>query len=397
MKIKWVERGVCFPDGFLSSGVACGIKRGEPDLGILFSKDPCNAAGVFTTNRVKAAPVVVSMDRLKSSDTFRAVVVNSGNANCCTGNKGIRDAKEMCKITAQHLNIGEEEVLVCSTGVIGEPLPMERVRRGIQEAAALLEEDDTAFSQAILTTDTRPKKIAVEAQIDGFSFKIGGCAKGAGMIYPNMATMLSFITTDAEVPQDELSDMLREAVSLSFNRISVDGDRSTNDTVLILSKRGRELPASLSGEFFKLLVRVCESLALMIVSDGEGATKVVKVEVVNASSPQEAESAARQVAGSLLFRTAIFGEDPNWGRIMGAVGASGACFDPDRVDIYFDSVKIVSCGISAGEEAERRAREVMKRERFKVTIDLKAGNSSYHMWCCDITCNYVKINADYRS
>ncbi len=397
MKVKWCDRGVCFPKGFISAGVCCGIKEEEHDLGIILSEKPCNVAGVFTTNRVKAAPVLVSMEKLERFSTFRAIVVNSGNANCCTGRKGINDAKEMCKVTATALGLDESEVLVCSTGVIGEFLPMENVRRGIEEAAKSLEGEDEAFSKAIMTTDSIPKRIAVEMEKDGFLFRIGGCAKGAGMIYPNMATMLAFITTDVEIPSDVLKAFLKDAVDASFNRISVDGDQSTNDTVLMLSQRRKRLPEELYQDFSGALTRLCESLALMIVRDGEGATKVVKVEVVNAESREDAERAARRVANSLLFKTAVFGEDPNWGRIMGAIGASKADFNPEAVDIYFDDVKLVSCGMGLGREAEEKAKEVMKKESFKITIDLKAGSECYHVWCCDLSYDYIRINAEYRS
>ncbi len=393
--MKWTDKGVCLPEGFLSSGVACGIKREGLDLGILYCEAPCHVAAVFTTNRVKAAPVIVSTRRLERNGTFKAVVVNSGNANCCTGMKGINDAEEMCKETARSLGIDEKEVLVCSTGVIGEPLPMDRVRRGIARAAEQLKRDDSDFCEAILTTDTRIKRIGAEVED---TFRIGGCAKGAGMIYPNMATMLAFITTDVEVPQALLQEMLERAVDRSFNRISVDGDRSTNDTVMLFSKKGKRLPEGLYERFEEVLTRVCESLALMIVGDGEGATKVAKITVVNARTEKEAEDAARRVANSLLFKTALFGCDPNWGRIMGAIGASCAEFNPEQVDIYYGDVKVVSCGMGCGKDSERAAEKLLKEtDRIEITIDLKAGRERYHVWTCDLSYEYVRINAEYRS
>lgn len=325
MRIRWVDRGVCYPEGFLSAGVFCGIKKEGRDLGIVYCQDECLAAATFTQNKVQAAPVIVSKKKLQKNDTFKAFVVNSGNANCCTGQKGILDAEEMCQLAAKRLNISEDEVLVCSTGVIGAYLPMEKIRKGIKEATKLLEPSDLSFSEAILTTDTRIKRIAVEVEDEeGFSFRIGGCAKGAGMIYPNMATMLAFITTDVEIPPQVLKQCLKEAVDKSFNRISVDGDMSTNDTVIIFSKKGKPLPERLFSEFQDTLTRLCETLALMIVRDGEGATKVVKVTVKRARTEEDAQIVCRKVVNSLLFKTALFGEDPNWGRIMGAIGASEA-------------------------------------------------------------------------
>ncbi len=395
--MKWIKKSVCFPEGFKSSGIRCGIKKEGLDLGLLCSDEPCRVAAVFTTNRVKAAPVIVSQRKLKEKDLFRGVVVNSGNANCCTGMKGIEDAKEMAKLAARHLGIPEDEILVCSTGVIGEPLPMDKIREGIPLAVQALSEEDGDFSRSILTTDTHPKTLAVEVEERDFRFRIGGCAKGAGMIYPNMATMLAFITTDVELPADVLQKALKEAVNASFNRISVDGDQSTNDTVMLFSKTGRPLPSELYSRFKDALTRLCESLALMIVSDGEGATKVVKVVVEGAPSEEDAEKAARKIANSLLFKTALFGEDPNWGRIMGALGASGAEINPEIVDIYYDNIKLVSGGMLSSKKAEEEAKKIMKRDRIEIKVDLKLGKGRYHVWTCDLSYDYVRINAEYRS
>ncbi len=396
-RLEWVDKGVCFPNGFKAAGIHSGIKvDGRKDLAILVSNTLCTAAGVFTTNRVKAAPVIVTSRKILKGKA-KAIIVNSGNANACTGEKGILDAKEMVKLTASAFGISEDEVLVCSTGVIGEPLPMERIASGIKKLKEYLVEDDLSFAEAIMTTDSFPKRKAVEVDVDGFTFRVGGCAKGAGMIHPNMATMLAFITTDVEIPSQKLSDFLKEAVNESFNRITVDGDRSTNDTVLMLSKKGKGLPDKYSDVFLEVLKELCKELALMIVKDGEGATKCVKIMIRRAKTDNDAKRACEKIATSLLFKTALFGEDPNWGRIMGALGASGAQFNPDEVDIYFGDVKLVSGGLFTGKKMEERAKEVMSKPYFEVTVDLKAGNFDYFMWTTDLTYEYVRINAEYRS
>ncbi|NPA15641.1 MAG: bifunctional glutamate N-acetyltransferase/amino-acid acetyltransferase ArgJ [Deferribacteres bacterium] len=394
---RWVDKGVCFPHGFKAAGIHSGIKAdGRKDLALLVADTLCSAAGVFTTNRVKAAPVLVTSKKL-AKGRAKAVIVNSGNANACTGERGILDAKEMAALTASSIGASEDEVLVCSTGVIGEPLPMEKVASGISRIGGYLVEDDLSFAEAIMTTDSFPKRKAVEVEADGFSFRIGGCAKGAGMIHPNMATMLAFITTDVEVPQKRLSLFLKEAVDESFNRITVDGDRSTNDTVLMLSKTGVSLPEEHYELFLCALKELCRELALMIVRDGEGATKCVRVVVRGAKTPDDAKRACEKIATSLLFKTALFGEDPNWGRVMGALGASGAYFNPDEVDIYFGDVKLVSGGLFTGKKEEERAKEVMANSSFDVVVDLKAGAYEYYMWTTDLTYDYVRINAEYRS
>ncbi len=396
-RLEWVDKGVCFPNGFKAAGIHSGIKvDGRKDLAILVSNTLCSAAGVFTTNRVKAAPVIVTSRKILKGKA-KAIIVNSGNANACTGEKGILDAKEVVKLTASAFGISEDEVLVCSTGVIGEPLPMEKIASGIKKLKEYLVEDDLSFAEAIMTTDSFPKRKAVEVDVDGFTFRVGGCAKGAGMIHPNMATMLAFITTDVEIPSQKLSDFLKEAVNESFNRITVDGDRSTNDTVLMLSKKGKGLPDKYSDVFLEVLKELCKELALMIVKDGEGATKCVKIMIRRAKTDDDAKRACEKIATSLLFKTALFGEDPNWGRIMGALGASGAQFNPDEVDIYFGDVKLVSGGLFTGKKMEERAKEVMSKPYFEVTVDLKAGNFDYFMWTTDLTYEYVRINAEYRS
>ncbi|MGB9807954.1 MAG: bifunctional glutamate N-acetyltransferase/amino-acid acetyltransferase ArgJ [Thermosulfidibacteraceae bacterium] len=389
-KIK--DKGTCFPDGFLSAGINCGIKEGALDLGILICERECITSATFTTNRVKAAPVKVSIESLNRNFIKRGVIVNSGNANCATGKRGIEDAIKMIRETSRVFSIPEDQILVCSTGVIGVPLPIERITQGIQILKEKLNRDDEDFSKAIMTTDRFPKRVAINCN---GKFKIGGSAKGAGMIHPKMATMLAFITTDVEIEKEELDRMLREAVDLSFNRISVDGDTSTNDTVIIFSRKGKKLDKAYYGLFKEALIEVCTELAKMMVRDGEGSTKVVKLNVKKALNKDDAEKIARSVANSLLVKTALFGEDPNWGRIIAAIGYSGAHIEENLVDIYIGDVKVTERGISTG--MENKAKEIMKNGYFEITIEINLGSEEFFMYMNDLTYDYVRINADYRS
>ncbi len=398
METKKLSRGVTAPLGFLAGGMACGIKKGIPDLALLLSLKPSSAAGVFTTNLVKAAPVLVSSMQVREGKA-RAIVVNSGNANACTGEKGMKDAWTMVETTAQALGIPKNEVLVCSTGVIGEPLPMEAITEGIETLAGQLkEEGEEDFARAIMTTDSFPKSAAREVQGPWGTFRIGGAAKGAGMIHPHMATMLAFITTDLELEAPLLQKTLKGAVDRSFNRITVDGDTSTNDTVLILANGA----SGVKGEkgaldaFQEALVDLCQELAQMIVRDGEGATKVVKIVVKGAISPEEGEKAARRLANSLLVKTALYGEDPNWGRLAAAVGSSGAILDPSRLKISIGDVEVVREGLGIP-QAEKAAHQVMRQREYTITLDLGMGEGEYWVWTCDLTYDYIRINAEYRS
>lgn len=390
--VKVDNEGVTYPEKFLSAGINCGIKENELDLGIIMCEEDCYAAAVFTTNKVKAAPVKVSMESLKKTPIKRAIIVNSGNANCATGKRGIEDAKRMICEVSNQFDIPEEKILVCSTGVIGVNLPINLVTEGIKNLRNRLSRSVDDFSRAILTTDKYPKNSAYMAE--GL-FKIGGTAKGAGMIHPKMATMLAFICTDVEIEPTALKRMLTKSVSFTFNRISVDGDTSTNDTVIILSKKGKPLEERHYPLFEEALTMVCMDLAKMIVRDGEGATKVVKIEIKGAKSETEAERVARAVANSSLVKTAFFGEDPNWGRLMAAIGYSEAEIVEELVDIYIEEIKVVENGVSTGNE--EIARESMKKQEFTITIDLKLGNASYYMLTSDLTYEYIKINASYRS
>ena len=389
--------------GFKFSAVEAAIKKpGRLDLGLIFSEIPAAVAAVFTTNMVKAAPVLLCMDRVKAGMS-QAVVVNSGNANACTGAQGMEDALKTARLVAEGLGLPDEAVLVSSTGVIGQQLPMDRLQAGVTPLVEGLSSGTLdQVSRAIMTTDTFPKMEVRKGEADGVPYTIAGIAKGAGMIMPNMATMLAFLVTDAAVEQPWLQRSFRESVDASFNMITVDGDTSTNDTALIMANGaagnaalGEGSPAA--AGFMEQMRDVLLSLARQIVQDGEGATKFVTLKVVNARSTAEAKQVAMAIGNSLLVKTAFFGEDANWGRIIAAVGYSGAFVDPDRVDIYFDSVRMAHNGVFAGGDAEERGTEVLKRKEFTVTVDLKVGKGEATAYTSDLSYDYVKINADYRT
>ena len=390
--------------GFKAAAVNSGIRgKDRLDLALIVSDKPSVVAGVFTTSLVKAAPVLLDMERCRTGKA-QAILVNSGIANACTGEEGMRLARMTTAMAADALNIAPELVQVCSTGVIGQQLELACFQRGIPKAAQSLAADGLGdVAQAIMTTDT-VRKIAVRtAFIDGKPVKLLGMAKGAGMIMPNMATMLSFILTDARIEHDLLQSVLRKAAAKTFNAITVDGDTSTNDTVLVMANGlaehppiAEDRPEALSA-FAAALEDLCKELALMIVRDGEGATKLVTIRVQGAASEAQADQAARTVANSNLVKTAFFGEDANWGRIIAALGRSGAQFDQHRVDIAFDEVLMVHNGLGQGAEVEARATAVLKKPEFVVTIDLHVGQGRKDIYTCDFSLDYVKINADYRS
>jgi len=389
--------------GFMFAAVEAAIKKpGRLDLALIFSEVPAIVAAVYTTNRVKAAPVLLSMERT-AGGRAQALVVNSGNANACTGRQGMADAAETAAAVARRLRIPEELVLVASTGVIGKALPMERIRNAVPALVEGLSRTDLeGVAAAIMTTDTFPKIETVTGEAGGTAYTIAGIAKGAGMIMPNMATMLSFLVTDAEIDPGLLRRLFREAVDSSFNAITVDGDTSTNDTALILAN-GRagnpEIRESTpeAERFGALLRRVLLSLARQIVRDGEGATKLVEIRVLGALSGDDAKKAAMAVANSLLVKTAFFGQDANWGRILAAVGYSGAEMDQDRVSLFFDDVRMVRDGVFAGGDAEERGTEVLRKREFTVTVDLGLGDGAATVYTSDISHDYVSINADYRT
>jgi len=386
---------------FKASAVSAGLKKdGGLDMALIYCEVEATAAGVFTTNKVKAAPVLLTMKNIKAG-TARAIIANSGNANACTGARGMSDAKDTALVLAKEMALNAEDVLVCSTGVIGLPLDLEKVSAAVPRlVAGLSERGLEQAARAIMTTDTFPKISYREGQVGGKPFKMAGIAKGAGMIMPNMATMLCFILTDVRIDRETLSNSLSWAVDRTFNRITVDGDTSTNDCVLAMASgmAGNGPLSESDGEAFRGVLReVAEELALMIVRDGEGATKTVKVLVKGAPDPDSALTAARTVANSLLVKTAFYGSDPNWGRIMAALGRSGIPMEENKVDIWIDDIQIVTKGLGPGGVQESKAAQVMKRDNFLLMIDLNMGPYQEQMWTCDISHEYVSINADYRT
>jgi glutamate N-acetyltransferase/amino-acid N-acetyltransferase len=393
--------GDYFVRGFKASAIAAGIKkRGGLDLALIFSEREASAAGVFTGNKVKAAPVLVSQENINKG-RGRAIVANSGNANACTGEAGLQSARFTINRVAVELGIGPEEVLVASTGVIGAPLNTDLIGKALPELVKGLSADAVPrVVEAIMTTDSFPKLSLFEGKAGGKSYKVVGMAKGAGMIMPDMATMLCFIITDIAVDPARLNEALVWGVERTFNRISVDGDMSTNDTVFVLAN-GAAGNGSLSPEDFQGfragLTRVMEELSTMIVRDGEGATKLIRIAVKGAATPADALTAARTVANSALVKTAFYGSDPNWGRIMAALGRSGVRMREEAVAISVDDVKIVERGMGRGAELEAKAAERMKGKEFSLTVDLHEGEFEDHITTCDLTHEYVSINADYRT
>ena len=393
--------GIIMCPGFEAAGIAAGLKKkNKKDLGLIFSKVPANVAGVFTRNRVKAAPVILDRERIKSG-VCQAIIVNSGNANCCTGEQGIRDAETMASLSASELGISEDLVLVASTGVIGEPLPIEKIKAAIPDLVGSLQPRGIPdLAESIMTTDTVPKMISGHGVVEGKSFIITGVAKGAGMIRPDLATMLCFVLTDVNAASDVLKEALVPAIDRSFNRISIDGDTSTNDTVLMMANglSGAVIKNSGHKEIFqKVLDRIFLDLAKQLVRDGEGVTKLVEIIVRGAASDSDARKVADTVAHSPLVKTAFFGEDANWGRIIGAVGRAGVDVDPNRIDLYFDDVQMVKSGMGCGKAVEIEATKVLKKSEFAVVIHLNMGQGYGSMITCDFSMDYVKINADYRS
>jgi glutamate N-acetyltransferase/amino-acid N-acetyltransferase len=414
--MREIDGGITAVRGVRAAGVICGIKKDEAiatiyggnamDLALIFCDELATAAGVFTSNKVKAAPVIVSREHLKSGKA-QAIVANSGNANACTGERGLQDARRMTELAAEELNIAPELVLLGSTGRIGIPMPMGKVEKGIKLAASELSDPRVRgdgghrAARAIMTTDTFTKEVALEFDLQGRKARIGGMVKGAGMIEPNMATMLCFIVTDVCIDRALLQEALKAAVDKSFNMISIDGDMSTNDTVIILANGragddGIEKRNDDYERFSDALNSVTLSLAKMIVKDGEGATKFVELRVKGARNYDDAKTAAHAIARSPLVKTAFFGEDNNWGRIMSSLGASGVEMDGSTVDIWLDDLKIVENGIECGSTLpqvdEVHAKEVLKKDEFVVTVDLKVGEAEATMWTCDMSYDYVKYN-----
>ena len=402
-QLEWLEGGITAVPGILASGIHGGIKAsGKKDLALIYSASPARAAAVFTGNQINGAPVQVSMEHVKGG-TVQAIVVSSGNSNVCTGEAGIKDARDMAKTVADLLRIPPRHVLVASTGVIGRPLPMEKIRPALPKLVkALSPQGGRNAAEAIMTTDTRPKEAALRVEVTGRPVTIGGMAKGVGMIDPHMATMLCFIATDAGVSQEALQPVLKRAVDRSFNRITIDGDQSTSDMVALLASGLAENAPLERGsrglrQFSRGLDAVTLRLARMLVEDGEGATKLVEIAVRGARSRRDALAAARAVATSLLVKTAINGQDPNWGRIMMALGKSPARVEAERVAVWFGDEQVVERGqFRPGAKADR-LREIMARPEFTIQIDLGIGAGREQVWTCDISDEYVRINAKYTT
>ncbi|HEY8459615.1 MAG TPA: bifunctional glutamate N-acetyltransferase/amino-acid acetyltransferase ArgJ [Blastocatellia bacterium] len=400
---KTSERlSVTAPKGFLAGAARCGLKKAGDDLAIIFSERPAVAAAVFTQNLVQAAPVQVSRENLRFK-THRAIVVNSGGANACTGEPGLQDARATVKMVAEYFNCDEREVLVASTGVIGVRLDMGKIANGVREATGRLSrEAGFNVAEAIMTTDTKPKRAARSLKIGDRTVKIAGVAKGAGMIHPDMATLLSFVTTDAAIGKAALQAALRRAVNRSFNRVTVDGDTSTNDTLAVLANGAAENEPILKPEgddfdlFTESLTDVCRDLAIQVARDGEGARKLITVRVRHAPSERDAAKIASTIATSLLVKTAIAGADANWGRILAAAGRSGVKFDPSKVDIKLGDLAVARRGIGLP-FSEARALEILERDEVTITFDMRQGDAESEEWTCDLTEDYVHINADYRS
>jgi glutamate N-acetyltransferase / amino-acid N-acetyltransferase len=395
-----LEGTVSSPKGFKAGGLHCGLRRKALDLGWIYSEVPAITAGVYTTNLFQAAPLTVTKESIAVENKLQAILVNSGNANACTGEEGMNNALEMRDHFSLSLGIPQHYVAVTSTGVIGQQLPIDKIHNGIKQID-INNNQSGHFEQAILTTDTTVKHLAVSLEIDGKKVIIGGAAKGSGMIHPNMATMLGFVTTDAAIAPDALQMALKEITNHSFNMITVDGDTSTNDMVLILAN-GLAENNELSPNhpqwhvFMSALKLVCEELAKKIARDGEGATKLIEVEVTGALEKETAEVISKSIVGSSLVKTAIFGSDANWGRIICAVGYSGKKIDPLKVTVKIGPITVVENGLPQ-EFSEELAKTYLENEQVKIVVDLHEGNEQAVAWGCDLTYDYVRINASYRT
>jgi glutamate N-acetyltransferase / amino-acid N-acetyltransferase len=401
--IEWLDGGLTAVPGILAGGVAAGIKpSGKKDLALIHSPTPARSAAVFTSNQVKGAPVLVSMEHARSG-AAQAIVASSGCSNVCTGERGLKDAREMTKIVADLLRIPPTHVLIAATGVIGVPLPMDRVRAALPKVVkALSPQGGRAAAEAIMTTDTRPKEAALRVEVNGKSVTMGGIAKGVGMIEPHLATMFCFVATDAAIARGVLSGVVRRAVDRSFNRATVDSDQSTSDTVAVLANGLAEnRPVEVGGrglrQFAAGIDAIMTKLARMLVADGEGATKLVAVTVRGAASRKDALAAARSVANSPLVKTAFNGADPNWGRIMMALGKSPARIDQDKVAISFGDEFLVERGVLREGVRLERIREIMGGQEYEITIDLGLGRSEDRVWTCDLSEEYVRINGKYTT
>lgn len=410
-KIVITDGGVCAAKGFNATGLVVGIKNSnstKKDMAMIYSDAECKAAGTFTSNLVKAAPVKWDKKVINESEGIRAVVVNSGIANACTGSQGMEYCGEIAKEVSETAGIKENEVLTASTGVIGQQLPIDKIKSGIAKLYSNLgstAEDATLAAEAIMTTDTVSKQVAVKTVIDGKEVTVGGMCKGSGMIHINMCTMLGFITSDVNISKEMLQTALNEIIPDTFNMVSVDGDTSTNDTVILLANGLAENKCITEKNddyynFKSALNEVCKTLAKKIAADGEGATALFEVKTVNAATKADAVTLSKSVVTSTLTKAAIFGHDANWGRILCAMGYSGVQFEPESVDIYFESksgkIKIVENG-TATDYSEEEATKILSEKEVTALLDVKMGSETATAWGCDLTYEYVKINADYRS
>ncbi len=409
MGIKIITGGVTAARGFKAASTAAGIKyKDRQDMAMIYSQEPCRSAGTFTTNIVKAAPVKWDKNQVTSGAPARAVVINAGIANACTGEEGMGYCGQTAEAAALALGISAESVLVASTGVIGMQLPMDRITAGVKAMAPLLDgslESGTGASRAIMTTDTKNKEVAVRFELGGTTVTMGGMCKGSGMIHPNMCTMLSFVTTDAAISKELLQEALSQDIQDTYNMISVDGDTSTNDTVLLLANGlagNKEITEKNEDyhTFCRALKIVNETLAKKMAGDGEGCTALFEVKVVGAETKEQAKILAKSVICSSLTKAAIFGHDANWGRILCAMGYSGAQFDPEKVDLYFESaagkMQIIKDGVAV-DYSEEQATRMLSEPEVTAVADIKMGDAKAAAWGCDLTFDYVKINADYRS
>jgi glutamate N-acetyltransferase/amino-acid N-acetyltransferase len=397
--VNTTEGTISPPKGYTAGGLNCGLKEGDKDLALIVSDRPASAAGMFTTNRVQAAPVHLNREHLQNGQA-QAIIINSKNANACTGEQGLADARQTAQWLGSALNLPSEDVLVNSTGVIGVPLPMHCIESGVENIVPTLSDQGwNDAAEAIMTTDTVPKKASVHLRINGRDITIAGMTKGAGMIAPNMATMLAFVLTDAALSPQSLQNALQEAVTQSFNCITVDGDMSTNDTVLALAN-GAAGGTELSGEdlatFQTALNEICVSLAKQIARDGEGATKLITIRVAGAINDADARTVGLSVANSNLVKTAVFGRDPNWGRILCAVGYAGVPIDPEIVSVAMAGIPIYSNGSGLTFDQDQ-AIKALGSSDIDIDIDLSQGNASATLYTCDLTYDYVRINAEYTT
>ncbi len=399
MKVRRVSRRVA---GFRAAGIHSGIKDGAKDLALIVADEPATVAAVFTQSSVVGAPVEVSRARIARGRT-RGVIVNSGNANVAMGKRGLRDAKKMAAMAARAIHCDEDEMLVASTGVIGEPLPMGVLRDGIPRVAAALSDSGWPdAAEAIRTTDTHAKIASIRFRLGGHFVTILGIAKGSGMIEPNMATMLSFVATDASIAPALLRRMLGRVADATYNRLTIDGEGSTSDTVVLMASGSAGGPSlrsgtSMASQFEAALLAICEDLVRQLARDGEGATRLIVVEIEGARSAAEADLAARRIGNSMLVKTAVFGGDPNWGRIMQTIGAAGIAWNPERTRIRIGGFAVFSAGRSAGKAARKRAQKALRAEEIRIQVDLGRGRGIARLLTCDLSYEYVKINAEYTT